>query len=412
MIGYNREIKMTAPAKIASCVRHLREMVAIPSVNPMNRSDLPGDIVGEHNLAEYVAETLRSMGLDSSLIGRDGRTSVVAEAHAHAKAETVLIASHLDTVPVDGMEIPPFDPAIENDRLFGRGSCDTKAGMAALLAALPSVLQAGRLKRNVIIVGEADEELGSIGVADVLSHLGPRKPDWVLATEPTDLRLIHAHKGVVHSRLCARGRACHSSEPELGKNAIVILARAILAIEESAKIFTQAPHPQLGAATLSIGVVQGGQAPNIVPDEARFWVDRRTLPHETVDSVRTELEAALRSAGLALEVVVESCQEEKPPLDAPATSPAIAGTTAVLRALALDAEPAEVAFGTDAGVFARAGIPGVVMGPGSIQMAHTSRESVPISQVETMVRIFEKLVTSEPEGFPVHLSGKGSSSSN
>ncbi|HAC81540.1 MAG TPA: acetylornithine deacetylase, partial [Deltaproteobacteria bacterium] len=102
---------MTAPAKIASCVRHLREMVAIPSVNPMNRSDLPGDIVGEHNLAEYVAETLRSMGLDSSLIGRDGRTSVVAEAHAHAKAETVLIASHLDTVPVDGMEIPPFDPA-------------------------------------------------------------------------------------------------------------------------------------------------------------------------------------------------------------------------------------------------------------------------------------------------------------
>jgi acetylornithine deacetylase/succinyl-diaminopimelate desuccinylase-like protein len=387
---------MSTVLKLPASIRHLREMVAIPSVNPMNREDLPDEIVGEHNLAEHIATTLRSIGLDSSLIGRNGRTSVVAEAHAHRDAETVLIASHLDTVPVDGMEIPPFDPAIENDQLFGRGSCDTKAGMAALLAALAPVLETGRLKRNIIIVGEADEELGSIGVADVLAHLGARRPDWVLATEPTDLRLIQAHKGVVHARLCARGRACHSSEPGRGKNAIVILARAILAIEKSATVLTTRPHPQLGAATLSIGVVQGGQAPNIVPDEARFWVDRRTLPHETIDSVRAELEAALAAAELVGEVFVESCQEEKPPLGPEPCSPAIAATAAALSALNLPAEPTEVAFGTDAGVFARAGIPGIVMGPGSIQMAHTSRESVPIPQVETMVRVFEELLTSGP----------------
>lgn len=382
---------MTKDSKLPKSIRHLRDMVAIPSVNPMGRDDLPTSITGEQALAEHVAAALQAMKLDTALLGRDGRTSVIAEAHAHPGAETVLIASHLDTVPVDGMEISPFDPAIEGDQVLGRGSCDTKAGMAALLTALDTVLKRGRLKRNIIIVGEADEELSSIGVTDVLAHLGTRLPDWVLATEPTNMRLIHAHKGVVHARLCARGRACHSSEPELGKNAIVVLARAILAIEESAKLFSSQPHPQLGAATLSIGVVQGGQAPNIVPDEARFWVDRRTLPHESVETVRAQLEAALAEAGLSEDVFIETCQEEKPPLGSDPLGIATTATAAALAAAGLPTEPSQVAFGTDAGVFARAGIPGVVMGPGSIRMAHTSRESVPIPQVEMMVRVFEEL---------------------
>ena len=363
----------------------------------MNREDLPAEITGEQALAEHVAASLRSMGLDSALLGREGRTSVIAQAEAHPGAETVLVASHLDTVPVDGMEIPPFDPVIRNEQVYGRGSCDTKAGMAALLAALSGVLANGRLKRNLIIVGEADEELGSIGVADVLAHLGPQRPDWVLATEPTDLKIIQAHKGIVHARLCAYGCACHSSEPDRGKNAIVMLARAILKLEENAKIFATRPDPILGPATLSIGIVRGGQAPNIVPDEARVWVDRRTLPGESATSVRAELEAALAEANLAGEVVVESCTEEKPPLGPTPGSPALAAMGETLRGLDLPDRPAEVAFGTDAGVFARAGIPGIVMGPGSINMAHTARECVPMAQVETMVRIFEKLLTTESQ---------------
>ncbi|MEZ4291377.1 MAG: M20/M25/M40 family metallo-hydrolase [Myxococcota bacterium] len=245
-------------------IRALRELVAIPSVNPMGRDDLPAEIVGEQAIAEHVAGELARLGLDAALVGRGGRTSVVAEARAGAGAETLLVASHLDTVPVDGMEIDPFDPVVVDDRVFGRGACDTKAGMAALLAALFRVLERGRLRRNLIVVGEADEELRSVGVADVLAHLGDRRPDWVLATEPTELRVIHAHKGVVHARLRAQGRACHSSDPGAGRNAIVLLARAILAIERDAAILATRPHPTLGPATLSIGVIRGGQAPNII----------------------------------------------------------------------------------------------------------------------------------------------------
>jgi len=383
---------------LSPSIRHLRELVAIPSVNPMGRDDLPSQIVGEQAIAEHVAAVLGRLGMDAMLVGRNGRTSVVAEAIAGRGAETLLVASHLDTVPVDGMEIDPFDPVIEGDRLLGRGSCDTKAGLAALLEALARVLERGTLRRNLIVVGEADEELGSIGVTDVLEHLGARRPDWVLATEPTDLRLVNAHKGVVHARVAARGRACHSSDPAAGRNAIVVLARAILAIDEGARVLLDRPHPQLGSGTLSIGLVKGGQAPNIVPDRAQIWIDRRTLPNEKPEEVRAQLESALREAGLDEEVVVEACAEEKPPLETDRDSSAVLAVREALESVELSPTCTHVAFGTDAGVFERAGIPGVVLGPGSIAVAHTSREFVPIDEVETMVRIFEWLLESPGRG--------------
>ena len=377
---------------LSPSIRCLRDLIAIPSVNPMGRTDLPAEIVGERALAEHLARALGRLGLDAAVIGRDGRSSVIAEATARDPIDTLLVASHIDTVPVDGMEIDPFDPVIEGDRVLGRGSCDTKAGMAALLEALDRVLRRGSLARNVIVVGEADEELGSRGVQDVLDHLGTRRPDWVLATEPTDLRLVNAHKGVVHARVCARGRACHSSDPAQGRNAIVLAARAIVAIEAGARLLADHPHPQLGPGTLSIGIVQGGQAPNIVPDEARFWVDRRTLPGETPDSVAGRLSEALVAAGVDAHVSVESCTEEKPPLETAGTSPAVQATGAALAMEGRDPACRHVAFGTDAGLFERAGIPGVVLGPGSISVAHTSREFVPIAEVEAMVGVFERLL--------------------
>jgi len=379
---------------LSPVIRILRDLVAIPSVNPMGREDLPPEIVGERALAEHVAARLGRLGLDTALLGQGARTSVVAEAVAGPEAETVLVASHLDTVPVDQMEIDPFDPAIEGGRLLGRGSCDTKAGMAALLAALSRVLERGSLRRNVLIVGEADEELASIGVADVLDHLAGRRPDWVLATEPTGLRLVHAHKGVVHARVAASGRACHSADPSIGRNAIVTLARAILAIEAEALGLRRREDPHLGCATLSIGVVRGGQAPNIVPDRAEIWIDRRTLPGETPEAIRLGLESALAAAGLGDEVRVEHCGEEKPPLSTAPDSVAVRSVAEALEGEGCPAGCEAVAFGTDAGVFGRLGIPGVVLGPGSIAVAHTAREFVPIDEVETMVRIFERLLES------------------
>ena len=376
----------------SAAVRYTRDYVAIPSVNPMRRTDLDPKITGERRYAEHLFAQLRGLGLDVELVGDEARPSLIAEARVPDAGETVLIASHLDTVPVDGMEIDPFDPRVADGRIWGRGSCDTKSGMAALVAALERVLGQKRLRRNVILVGEADEELGSTGVRDVISRLGGSRPDWVIATEPTELRCVTRHKGIVHAQLRASGVACHSSEPSRGKSAITALARAILALEELSEELGTRVDPNLGAATLSVGRIAGGSATNIVPDDAWLILDRRCIPGEDDVSVRAELEGALAKHDLT-DVRVEWCTLEKAPLMTPADDPSVLSLQAVLAQAGLETSTAGVAFGTDAGEFSARGWPGVVFGPGSIAQAHTKDEWVAIEEVETASSIFERLLS-------------------
>jgi acetylornithine deacetylase len=377
---------------LSVAVRHLRDFVAIPSVNPMGRTDIDARWVGEERYAECVRQVLGRLGVDAVLVGKGQRRSVVGEARAGRDAETLLVASHLDTVPVDNMRIDPFDPVIEEGRLYGRGSCDTKAGMAALLAALERVLARGTLARNLVIVGEADEETGdSIGVTDVLAHLEGSHIDWSIATEPTELRIVNAHKGTALARLEARGRACHSSDPSQGKNAIVGLARAVLALEQLGARLESHVHAGLGHATLSVGLIGGGQAPNIVPDRAWLALDRRTLPGDTRDSITHEIEAALASAGVT-DVLVAEVKMGKEPLYLEPGQRAFQACARALERAGCGTTPASVAFGTDAGLLLRAGIPSLVLGPGSIARAHTEAEYVEIDQLERMVSIYEQLL--------------------
>ncbi|MCG8590809.1 MAG: M20/M25/M40 family metallo-hydrolase [Proteobacteria bacterium] len=365
--------------------------MAIPSVNPMGRDDIAAEITGEARYANHVLEQLRRLHIDAELVGAPDRPSVVGTVRAADAVDTVMVASHLDTVPVDTMEIDPFDPRVAEGRLYGRGSCDTKGGMAALVAALERVLSRGRLRRNVIVVGEADEELGSRGVNDVLAHLGGPGADWVLATEPTELRIVTHHKGIAVAELEAVGKACHSSDPGAGHNAIVELSRAVLALSDLARALEQRRDPKLGAGTLSVGVVSGGQAPNIVPDRARLWMDRRLLPDEDEKQVRGEIEEALAKAGIDA-VHVARCRVEKPPLGTAPDALPVRACERALGAAGLRAELGTVAFGTDAGLFELAGAPSVVMGPGSIARAHTAREYVEVDQVDDMTDFFVALL--------------------
>jgi succinyl-diaminopimelate desuccinylase len=378
-------VAMTTPA-----IRYLRDYVAIPSVNPMGRDDVPAEIAGEARYAEHLAQQLRAIGLDTEILGSGGRSSVIAEARATNAVDTLMVASHLDTVPIDGMTISPFDPVIEGGRLYGRGSCDTKAGMAALLEALERVLRRGTLRRNLLIVGESDEELGSLGVFDVLKHLDERpslRPDWVIATEPTSLQVVTHHKGIAIARLVAHGRACHSSDPSAGRNAIIAMSRAVLALDALSQEISERRDPRLGQATLSVGVISGGQAPNIVPDEARLAIDRRLLPGESAEQVQREIEDVLRRHGVE-DVEVVECRMEKGSLGTPDGHPAVQACQSALRKAGLPIEPGTVAFGTDAGVFAQHALPGVVIGPGSIERAHTADEYVELDQLESAVDLF------------------------
>ena len=379
---------------LPASVRYLRDYIAIPSVNPMRRSDVDPAIAGERRYAEHLREQLRGLGLDVELVGDPERPSVIAEARAPGATDTVLIASHLDTVPVDGMEIDPFDPALKGERLYGRGSCDTKGGMAAAVDALERVLERGTLRRNVLLVGEADEELSSTGARAVLEHLGARAPDWAIATEPTDLRVVTAHKGIAHARLVARGVAGHASDPARGRNAIVALARAVGALDELAGRLARRSDPRLGPPTLSVGVIRGGSAANIIPDEASLLVDRRLVSGEDDQSAQAEIEAALAAAGVADDVRVDWMRMEKAALATPDDHACVRLCQRIQSEAGLPNEVRSAAFGTDAGILAAAGIPSVVLGPGSVEQAHTAREWVDIRQVERMADLFVRLFES------------------
>jgi len=381
--------------QLSPAARRLRDYVAIPSVNPMGRADIDSTIAGERRYAEHVQTELQQLGVDAAVIGRGARASVVAQLQVQDAVDTLLVASHLDTVPVDGMTIPPFDPRIRDGRLYGRGACDTKAGMAALMAALEHVLARGRLRRNLIVVGEADEEMSSAGVHDVIAHLEGSAIDWALATEPTGMQLVSCHKGRIALQLGARGLAHHSSSPDRGQNAILPLARAALALADLHGELRSQSDPRLGSATLAVTMINGGHAPNIVPDRALLIADRRTLPGETVEVVRGEIERALERAGLTGQVAIEHAHNEKNALGTPDDHPAVDACQRALRACGLPSAIGSAPFATDAGPLAAHGIASVVLGPGDIAQAHTADEFVSLDQVDAMQAVFERLLAGE-----------------
>ena len=203
--------------------------------------------------------------------------------------------------------------------------------------------------------------------------------------------MVTSHKGIALVRLAAHGVACHSSEPRAGRSAITALARAVLALEALGEEIGSREHPRLGRPTLSVGVIGGGQAANIVPSHAWLLSDRRLLPGESEAAIRDEIRGALPRHGVA-DVTIESCTVEKPPLETAEEAHAVQACQRVLAGPRPAHRDRIAAFATDAGVFAEAGLPGVVFGPGSIAQAHTAREWVALDQLERATEFFVRLL--------------------
>ena len=284
----------------------LRQLVAIPSVNPMGRS-VSGPPYGESRLTDYLEQLCRKLGLavqrqpvapgQDNLIARlDGDSSPAGSPTPSQPARVVVLVAHQDTVPVDGMTIEPFAAEIRDGRLYGRGACDTKGGMAAMLAAVARLAVARPTPRPAVVlaftVNEEDGFSGASALARSWSSDSPsmvaRKPDVAVVAEPTGLAIVVAHKGVVRWRCHARGRAAHSSRPESGENAIYKMGRALRAMERCQRDLaaTLESHPLCGPATFSVGTIQGGVSVNTVPDRCTVEIDCRFPPGESPESAR------------------------------------------------------------------------------------------------------------------------------
>ena len=368
----------------------LSDLVAIPSINPMGRPS-DGDRFREQQIAGYVAEYMRSSGMDVSVSDvAPGRPNVIGYVDAGA-AETILLEAHLDTVHVDNMAIEPFTPVVRDGRLYGRGACDTKGSLAAFLAAVTDCLATPkRLKYNVVVAAVADEEYQFTGARHAVE--AGLKADAGIVGEPTRLRIVRAHKGLVRWRIITHGVAAHSAFPERGRNAIYVMGQVLTRIERYARRLAEREgHALLGPRTLSVGVIEGGSAVNIVPDGCSIEIDRRALPGEQADEILDDVRTQLRDI---------NDWEFSPPhvaimgMEVPEDAPVVRRLAAAVHAMTGDVMVETAPYMTNASVYNAAGIPTVVFGPGDIARAHTDSEFIPLDELNTAVTIIRNVLCS------------------
>lgn len=369
----------------------LRELIALPSVNPAFAAKSSRN-AGEQRVAEFVAVTAARAGLDVEFQKvLPGRSNVLVRLVPTGNVQQrILLAPHLDTVNVAGES--QFSPMKKGGRLYGRGACDTKGSVAAMLVALCEVANSKRHPREteVVFAGLVDEENVQAG-SRALTRSG-LKADLAIVGEPTHLEVITAHKGNMWLQMETHGRAAHGATPQFGRNAIHEMARIVDCLQtDYATILKRRKHPLLGHATASVGVICGGTQANIVPDHCTITVDRRTLPGETEASVRREITSLLRSKKLRTTI----SDTKGVPCLPMETDPRLPLVKTFFRCIG-QKRPLGVHFFCDAAVLSQAGIPSVVYGPGEIAQAHTSDEWISLTQLEQAKDLLYRFLTSLP----------------
>jgi acetylornithine deacetylase/succinyl-diaminopimelate desuccinylase-like protein len=358
----------------------LQALVRIPSVNP---SGNPGtDFVGEARCADFVGQFLGSCGARVELQEvKPGRPNVVGTFPTDRTGKPRLVlAPHTDTVSVAGMTIEPFGGEWRDGRIYGRGATDTKGSMAAMLWALHDLRdRIPTLTHEIQFVGLMGEEAGQEGARHFVQSL---RADFALIGEPTDLQIVHTHKGAIWLTLTTRGRAVHASTPQLGDNAIYKMADAIRCIrDEIAPMLDNVREPVLGSPTISVGVCSGGSKTNIVPDLCTAEADIRTVPGD--DGLLESISSKLRRA--CPDLVVDSW-EAKPLYTDPGHP--------LIRVLEkIGSRCVGAPWFCDAAVFADAGIPAVAAGPGNIAQAHTKDEWISIDDLQRGVDFYRSFLS-------------------
>ena len=372
-------------------IETLQDLVRINSVNPAYAQGQ-----SEVAMASYVGEFFREHEIETwnQEVFPD-RPNVIARIEGEQPGKRIVFEAHTDTVTATDME-NPFDPVIRDGRLHGRGACDTKGGLAAMMHSLAQVKASGcKPPCEIWLAATVDEEHSCGGIKALCESL---EADAAIVAEPTQLRLTTACKGCLRWRIVVRGQEAHSSKPHLGTNAIVHMAEVIRAIDQDTQSLNSQSHPLLGSPTCNIGIIHGGTQINIVPDLCTIEIDRRLLPDEKADDVLAHYAALLDNLSSempALSYTMEPPMILAPPMETPTDIPLVQHAAEVLLEMGLDPEPIGVPFSCNASALSQHGVPCVVFGPGSIDQAHTPEEFVECSQVEQAVNFYRQMMMSD-----------------
>jgi succinyl-diaminopimelate desuccinylase len=368
-------------------LRYARALIAAPSENPGGTED---DVV------EVASGILGGLDAEIRIVrSGEGRPSVVARIGS-GEQPRLAWNGHLDTVPAGDPSTwsnGPFEGAVVDGRLVGRGACDMKGPIASALAAVAGLRRAGlSLAGTLELHLVADEELAGIHGTRVLRDEGLLDQDAAIVGEPTEMEIALAERGGAWITAVAHGKAAHGSQPQRGVNAILAMSRFALRLAE---VLPERVHPLVGAPTVNVAMVSGGSAPNVVPDRCEMEIDRRIVPGEddpeevlapfrrligdlVAERPDTRIELSLREWTEAAETTGDS---------------AIAALVRDAIAAEWGSPPAFVGFTgiTDARFYINdVRIPTVIAGPGSLSLAHTANESIGIDEMVTAARAYAR----------------------
>ena len=364
--------------KRATVLATLQDLVRIPSVNP---SLVPEEGTGESRVAGFACDWLAARGIDAWLEeAAPGRPNALARI-GRGGGPRLALCAHLDTVGTAGMEIAPFEPTLDGGRLYGRGAYDMKGSAAAILCAAAELHRTG-VAGDLWVALVADEEHASLGAQDFVRR---HPTDGCILTEPSENRLILAHKGFVWLDVETAGRAAHGSRWDLGASAVAAMGRVITALDRfDAETLRARTHPLVGPASLHCATVQGGTGYSTYAPSCRLGIERRTLPGETTEQVAHEVRALAREAGIDAQVRIVL---DRAPFTCEPDAPIAACVREAARAVTGAApEDAGVAYWMDAAIFAAAGVPTVNYGPAGAG-AHAAVEWVDVDSVVTCARV-------------------------
>jgi len=376
----------------------LAQMISFDTVN----EHVSLRVFPEKALLEYLENTAQRWGLSTerlqiSASPADEAFNLLITHVANENAPWLLFESHADTVSVEGMTIDPFNSLVANEKIYGRGSSDTKGSGAAMLWALRSYTHSLNQINNIALLFVTDEENSKAGAIAFIEKQLPEltwRPIGIIVGEATSCLPVVAHNGCIRWKIRTKGIAAHSSNPSLGKSAITSMAKLLLEFDELYTSTVNASHPLTGIAACSVNTISGGSAVNIIPDICEIEIDRRILPSEDSDKVKDEIKSVLSLISMNdPSIIIElSTPFVDYPLDPKVNHDFSLHISEILEAANYSGAHRGAAYGTDASTYSEAGIPALVLGPGSIEQAHTKDEWLEIAELEKAVIIYGEIM--------------------
>jgi acetylornithine deacetylase len=368
-----------------------RELVRVDSRNPSLVAGAPGEAA----VARALADILRAWGFSVEVAdAAPGRPNVLARI-GKSGGRSLMFNGHLDVVGTDGMTHAPFGAESRDERIYGRGSCDMKAGVAAMCAAAARAADEG-LDGEVIVAAVCDEEFESLGTRALVAS-GVRA-EAAIVTEPTSLAIMPAHLGFVWIDAVFEGRAAHGSRWDLGVDAIRHAGLFLAELERhDADVLASRSHPLLGRPSVHASLIEGGSGMSTYPERCVLKIERRTIPGEHPDDTVRELvelcdllRPTLARRGQTLNARIDATISQAPS-DVSVDAPIVRALSEALRASDEKERVAGMTAWTDAAVLNAAGIPAICFGPGDISLAHAAEEYVPIGEIDRATRVLSRL---------------------